>query len=116
MSRRLWADEDRQLLLPYVTRLACADTQEVERRREVYIRARLPTAHLVIGRVNMEKGIEVLEGALAIGRQADPLTTETARARLEAVRGKTLPAGPKPNRPLLKKVKSWFTAELEPAD
>src|ERR671933_1174642 len=45
------SDEERQLLLPYVTRLACADTPEVERKREAYIAARLPMAHLVIGRV-----------------------------------------------------------------
>src|SRR5689334_21597274 len=30
-------NSDRQLLLPYVTRLACADTQQVERARERYI-------------------------------------------------------------------------------
>ncbi len=31
------SDEDRQRLLPYVTRLACADTPEVERARAAYI-------------------------------------------------------------------------------
>src|ERR687886_652765 len=36
------SDEDRQRLLPFVTRLACADTPEVERRREVYIKSQLP--------------------------------------------------------------------------
>src|SRR5215210_8867055 len=31
------SDEERQQLLPYVTRLACADTAGVERKREAYI-------------------------------------------------------------------------------
>jgi hypothetical protein len=109
------SDKDRQLLLPFVTRLACADTPEVERMREAYIRARLPAARLMVGAVSMERGIEVLEGALAIGRQAEPLTAETVHARLEAVRDKARPTNPKPSRPLLKKVKSWFTVELEHA-
>jgi hypothetical protein len=35
-------DEERQLLLPFVTRLACADAAEVERRRQGYIDALMP--------------------------------------------------------------------------
>src|ERR671933_2160602 len=66
-------DEDRQLLLPFVTRLACADTPEIERQREAYIEAHLPRR-----RLSIEKGIEILEGVLAIGRQAEPLAPETA--------------------------------------
>src|SRR3712207_6500788 len=34
-------DEERQQLLCYVTRLACADTAEVEQRREAYIASHL---------------------------------------------------------------------------
>jgi len=34
-------DEERQQLLPFVTRLACADTPVVERKRELYISSRL---------------------------------------------------------------------------
>src|SRR5918911_3145087 len=67
------SDEERQLLLPFVTRLACADTPEVERKRSAYIRSQMPK-----GRLSIEKGIEILEGALAIGRQAGPLAPETA--------------------------------------
>ncbi len=105
------SDEDRQLLLPYVTRLACADTPEVERKRQDYIDSQMRKDTFGI-----EKGIEILEGALAIGRQAEPLAPETARTRLEAVRGK-IPAGSsKADSPLLKKVKSWLTVKLEPAD
>src|ERR687898_3354225 len=35
------SDEERQYLLPFVTRLACADTAEVEMERETYIASRL---------------------------------------------------------------------------
>ena len=108
------SDEERQRLLPYVTRLACADTWEVERMRQDYIRSRMPKGMLSL--LSFEKGIEILEGALAIGRQAEPLTLETARTRLEAVRGKP-PTSPKPNRSLSAKLKAWLTTKvLEPAD
>src|SRR5919199_4202981 len=76
-------DGERQRLLPYVTRLACADTPEIERRREAYIQSEMR-----YGRLSMERGIKILEGALAIGRQAEPLVPEVARARLEAVKAK----------------------------
>jgi hypothetical protein len=104
-------DRERQRLLPFVMRLACADTWWVECKRWAYIQAQLP-----LWTVTMERGIEILEGALAIGRQAEPLVPEVAHARLEAVKEEVLTASPKPKRPLLKKVKSWLTAELEPAN
>ena len=105
-------DGERQRLLPFVTRLACADTWEIEREREAYIQA-----HIHKGRLSIEKGIEILEGALAIGRQAEPLAPETARTRLEAVRGKPPTASAKPNRSLSAKFKAWFTIKMpEPAD
>src|SRR3954464_16017302 len=34
------ADEQRQRLLPFVTRLACADTEQIERERAAYIHTR----------------------------------------------------------------------------
>src|ERR687886_1682483 len=77
------SDEKRQLLLPYVTRLACAGTPEIERQRDAYIQSEMR-----YGRLSMERGIKILEGALAIGRQAEPLVPEVARARLEAVKAK----------------------------
>ncbi len=105
------SDAERQRLLPYVTRLACAGTPEVEREREAYIQSQTPE-----GGLSIEKGIEILEGALAIGRQAEPLAPETARTRLEAVRGKAPTASAKPNRPPSAK-KAWFTTKvLELAD
>jgi hypothetical protein len=36
----------------------------------------------------MRWGIEILEGALAIGRQADPLAPDIARARMETAKAK----------------------------
>jgi len=52
-------DEQRQRLLPFVTRLACADTEQVEWEREAFIRART-------GRwISFEEGLAVLDGALA---------------------------------------------------
>src|SRR5918912_3798523 len=103
------SDNERQLLLPFVTRLACADAPEIEDERDAYIKSRMHR-----GRLSIKRGIEILEGALAIGRQADSLTVETGHARLEGVRGKALPATPKPaipkpSNPVVEKIKSWFT-------
>src|ERR671933_1014919 len=95
-------DGERQRLLPFVTRLACADTWEIEREREAYIQA-----HIHKGRLSIEKGIEILEGALAIGRQAEPLTPDIAQARMEAVKGKTATTVSVPDLPLFAKVKTW---------
>jgi hypothetical protein len=72
-------DEERQQLLPFVTRLACADTPEVEKERESYIISGMGY------RFSFQKGLKVLEGALAIGRQADLLATEEARTRMDRV-------------------------------
>jgi hypothetical protein len=73
------SDAERQQLLPSVTRLACADTPSVEREREAYIAARMRW------RLPFREGLKVLEGALAIGRQASDLPTEEVRGRMEAV-------------------------------
>ena len=75
-------DAQRQRLLPFVTRLACADAPEIERQRERYITSQLG----LFGTAPFERGIEVLEGALAIGRQADPLGPDDIRPRMEAAR------------------------------
>ena len=77
-------DGDRQRLLPFVTRLACADMPEVERKRQAYIDAHAPEGW---GWLSIEKGIEILEGALAIGKQAEPLAPDVTRTRMEAARG-----------------------------
>ncbi|MCJ2138595.1 hypothetical protein, partial [Methylobacterium sp. E-066] len=69
-------DTQRQRLMPFVTRLACADTAGVERQRERYIDAYLNSDNLFSPApcpFDFQDGLSVLEGALAIGRQADPL-------------------------------------------
>ena len=70
-------DAERQRLLPFVTRLACADTPAIELERAAYIRSKVATAH------SFEYGLKVLEGALAIGWQADTLGVNQAKTRLE---------------------------------
>jgi hypothetical protein len=112
-------DEDRQRLLPYVTRLACADTPKIEKARKAYIYQR--TRDYRYG-VPIEVGLEALEGALAIGRQADPLGPDEVQTRMDAARTSrakpTKPEGPAvaQGKPFFSKVKSWLTKkEIEPA-
>ena len=104
-------DEERQQLLPYVTRLACADAPEIERERAAYIQARLPYPS------TFQAGLAVLEGALAIGRQADALELDAVRTRMGAVQGRATPATSVADNTLLSKIKSWFGAakQTEPA-
>ena len=105
-------DQERQRLLPFVTRLACADSWWVECRRWFYIQRESPWWSL-----SMDRGIEILEGALAIGRQAEPLGAEVARDRLETVKDEALAAGAKPKSGFVGNAKTWFaTKVLEPAD
>jgi hypothetical protein len=77
-------DAQRQRLLPYVTRLACADAPEIEELRAAYIRNTI--CNYDYYGVSFEQGVEVLEGALAIGRQADPLGLDDVNARLHHAR------------------------------
>jgi hypothetical protein len=123
-------DAERQRLLPFVTRLACADTPEVEKERADYINQHLRQTNsrdLAIGATmfpaggavivtgwalpSFEQALHILEGALAIGRQADAFPVHEAGARLEAVRARTAPHEPKAASPILSKVKSWLTAK-----
>jgi hypothetical protein len=89
------SERQRQRLLPYVTRLACADTPEIERERERFIAKQRGTTWLPF-----DGGVEVLEGALAIGRQADPLGPDDVRSRIVSVQ-QSLSA--KPSR-----FRGWF--------
>ena len=59
----------------------------------------------------------MLEGALAIGRQADTLGPDEVRTRMEVVQGRATTATSVAQKPLLSKVKSWFGVEkqTEPA-
>jgi hypothetical protein len=77
------SDADRQRLLPYVTRLACADSPKIEAKRAAYI-ARHTRGYRY--NVPFEVGLKALEGALAIGRQADDVAPREVRTRMEAVR------------------------------
>ena len=76
-------DEQRQQLLPFVARLACADTPKVERERQDYIAWRL--RHRCSHPLTFQEKLEILEGALVIGRQAEMLAPEEVTTRLQAV-------------------------------
>ncbi len=101
-------DEDRQRLLPYVTRLACADTPEVERARATYINRSMRRDYT---RFPFDKGLEVLEGALAIGRQANLFPLEEVKGRMEAIRARATSPTSVPDTPLFAKIKGWFSAK-----
>jgi hypothetical protein len=104
------SDVDRQRLLPFVTRLACADTAEVERARETHILSHVGR------RLDFEDGLKLLESALAIGRQADPFAPEEVRTRMDAVRERVTTSKSGATTPFLSKVKSWFAVkgQVEP--
>jgi hypothetical protein len=113
-------DAQRQRLMPFVTRLACADTDEVEHERERYIDACLTSDNLfspALCLFDFQDGLSALEGALAIGRQADPFGTEEGVGRLDAVRASAKSAKKRPGS-LPAKVKGWLglSQALESAD
>src|SRR3954454_7014795 len=94
-------DKQRQRLLPFVTRLACADTEQIERERAAYIRART-------GRwISFDEGVAVLEGALAIGRQADDLDAADVTARMSTARSRAKPSTSVPEESLAALFTSW---------
>ena len=94
-------DEQRQQLLPFVARLACADTLRIEWEREAYITLRM-WSH-----VKFHERLEVLKGALAIGRQADVLAPDEVTTRLEAVQHMAPPKMVAQSSKLAK-LKAWF--------
>jgi hypothetical protein len=95
-------DAERQRLLPFVTRLACADKPAVEGKRAAFIKSKDVAYH------SFEYGLKVLEDALAIGRQADTLALDDARTRLEKVQSRASSATSEADTPVFAKVKSWF--------
>ncbi|WP_407523612.1 hypothetical protein [Methylobacterium oryzisoli] len=99
-------DAQRQRLLPFVTRLSCADEASVEREREVYI-----AAHLGWQQVTFDQGLRVLAGALAIGRQAEPLGEADVRARLAAACSVAQAAAVAPASSLVDKLVVWFRSK-----
>src|SRR5215216_2058061 len=72
-------DVERQQLIRFVTRLACADTPDIEGERAAYIHSR--TAR----HCTFVEGVQILEGALAIGRQAEAFAPDEVRTRMETV-------------------------------
>ena len=101
------SDVNRQRLLPYVTRLACADTPEIEARRAAYI-DKHTSGYFV---VPFHVGLEALEGALAIGRQEDPFPAEEVQTRMDAARGEATTPTSVPDHPFFAKMKNWLTAK-----
>lgn len=95
-------DEERPLLLRFLTRLACADTAEVERRRQAYINSLMPY------RISFRDRLDVLDGALAIGRRADLFPSEEVRTRLEAVQQGANTATSVADYAVFSQVKTWF--------
>ena len=106
----LATDKQRQQLLPFVGRLACADTAEIERQREIYISSRF--RHSLSHRRAFQELLEVLEGALAIGRQADVLAPQEVTTRLQAVQhtapSPTTASTTVAHSSKLAKIKAWF--------
>jgi hypothetical protein len=96
------SDAERQQLLPFVTRLACADTPAVEREREAYIAARMRWC------LPFREGLKVLEGALAIGRQAGGYPTEEVRTRMETVQHNAPGPTSEAEHHLFSKFQGWF--------
>ncbi len=101
------SDEDRQRLLPFVTRLACADTPEVEKARATYINRAMSRS---CTRFPFDRGLSVLESALAIGRQAHLFPFEEVKSRMEAVQARATNPTSIPDTPLFAKIKDWFSA------
>jgi hypothetical protein len=101
-------DVERQQLIRFVTRLPCADTPEVERQRAAYIQSRT-SRHLTF-----EQGLQVLEGALAIGRQAETFAPDEVRSRIEAVQRSTT-TGSIADSPNFAKIKTWFETKIHAA-
>jgi hypothetical protein len=66
------SDADRQRLLPYVTRLACADSPKVEAERSAYIDRHLSGyPHFF----PFEIGLQALVGALSVAANSRPSWT-----------------------------------------
>jgi hypothetical protein len=95
-------DAERQRLLPFVTRLACADTPAVEAQRAAFIDSKDVANH------SFEYGLKVLQAALAVGRQADTLGVDDVKNRLEKVQSNAFTATSVADIPVFAKVTSWF--------
>jgi len=95
-------DAQRQRLLPFVMRLACADTPEIEHKLAAYIGAR------TAGRYTFEQGLSILEHVLVIGRKAEAVASEVAKSRMESLQMAATTATAVADSPLFSSIKSWF--------
>ena len=93
-----------------MTRLACADTPEIERERATYIRQNLRRGYI---RFPFNEGLQVLEGALAIGRQANLFAPDEVKARMKAVQAKATNPTSIPDTPFIAKIKNWLGTKGE---
>ena len=101
-------DVERQSLIRFVTRLACADAPEVERARAAYIQSRTVRPYTFL------EGLQILEGVLTIGRQAEASTPEEVTTRMEVLQ-RSATAGSIADSPSFAKIKSWFEAKKHTA-
>lgn len=101
-------DAQRQRLLPFVTRLACADTPAVEVQRAAYIRSRINLDGPLPIHSSFDEGIRTLEGALAIGRQADAMEFDEVHDRMAAARNQPAKPSHRVAGTLSAKLKAWF--------
>jgi hypothetical protein len=60
--------------------------------------------------MSLDRGIEILEGALAIGRQADPIASPMLEERMSAAKQKGSAASAKTDEPLLATIKNLMGA------
>ena len=87
-----------------VTRLACADTWPVERERAAYI------SSWAAGRHTFEQGLKILEGALAIGRQAEAPAPDAVKTRMDLVQNRATTPTSVADSAVFSKIKSWLLA------
>src|SRR3954454_20181611 len=99
------SDEQRQLLLPFVARLACADTEAIEQQRTAYIDARMGWW------ATFEDGLEALAGALAIGRQVGDFGVAEVSSRLSTAQSRSRRATSVPEASWLGVFMSWRRAK-----
>jgi hypothetical protein len=104
------SDAERQRLIPFVARLACADTREVERQRAALIDRHMKVHGPIRSGARFDGGLETLEAALAIGRRAEPPLFAEVAGRMEAARERPTAPAVKWDRGLSSKLKSWFAA------
>ena len=75
-------------------------------------------AHYIATRIShgltFEQGLDILNGALAIGRQADSLAPETVTSRMADVQARATRATSVPDPSLLSTIKGWFGATKQP--